>query len=82
MLNSTPSVTDLNVAECSEPHLSGDATAGGQQGRAHPLQGGVADGRQAAAEAEEEAESGGHDQRVRADQQLVQQRQDVEELIV
>lgn len=74
--------THLNVAECGEPHLPGDASAGGQQGRTHPLQGRTADGRQAAAEAEEEAEGGGHDRRVRADQQLVQQRQDVEELVV
>lgn len=75
-------LTDLNVAQCSEPHLSGDTSAGGQQGRTHPLQRCLADGRQAAAKAEEEAEGGGHDQRVRADQQLVQQRQDVEELVV
>lgn len=75
-------LTHLYVTECSELHLSGRAPACGQQGSPHPLQGGQADGGQGGAEAEEQAEGGGHDGGVRADQGRVQQGQDVEELVL
>ncbi len=73
--------TDLYVAEGSEPHLSGHAPTGGQQGSTYSLQGRQTDGRQAGAEAEEEAEGGGHDWGVGADQGDIQQGQDVKELV-
>lgn len=70
------------MAEGSEPHLSGHAPTGGQQGSAYSLQGRQSDSRQARAEAEEEAEGGSHDWGVGADQGRVQQGQDVKELVV
>lgn len=70
------------MAEGSEPHLSGHAPTGGQQRPTHSLQGRQTDSRQARAEAEEKAKGSGHDQGVRADQEGIQQGQDVKELVL
>lgn len=74
--------THLYVAEGGEPHLSGHAPTGGQQWCPYSLQSCQTDCWETGTEAEEEAEGGGHDRGVRADQGGVQQRQDVEELIL
>lgn len=75
-------LTHLDVAERREPHLPGAAPAGGQQGASCSIQSCQADGGKVGAEAQEEAEGGGHDGRVVADQEGVQQGQDVEELLL
>lgn len=75
-------VAHLNVAEGGEAHLSGHAPTGSQQRPPRPLQGRQTDGRQPRAQVEEEAEGGGHDRRLRADQRGIQQGQDVKELVL
>lgn len=72
----------LDVAEGGEAHLSGHAPTGGQQRPPRPLQGCQADGGQPRAEVQEQAEGGGHDRGLVADQRGVQQGQDVEELVL